>query len=301
MTGASTALDGEKYNRQLHRQEIAWIKKNAAAFARANGMSQKDAQMLLTISALGLVDKDTARYLDKKTKNGQTLHTSEGDITAQQIHNAQNYIKGHTVASDTYHEVIDDQPQNSPHSMFEATKYEYEHHDYDPNTPKGGLIDNSLDFVPGGTLVRKGGKAGSDALKALEGKIDDALTPPRIHPLDGTEATLEDVRRGVSTAKDYQSKEPRTLHEQLTIEEVKANPEIGEVITDSKGNSLNNDPLFHEQDGFIKKSHKHQLPDGEKIDIHYQHHPESGNIYDIKVYSPRRNPIQPGASIKDTK
>jgi hypothetical protein len=146
-------------------------------------------------------------------------------------------------------------------------------------------------------------KAGSEALRVLNGKIDgvvDEALDVRVNPLNGTEATLEEVRRGISTAKDYQSKEPRTLHEQLTIEEVKANPEIGEKITDGNGKILNNDPLFHEQDGFIKMKYTHRLDkDIDPIQIHYQYHQESGKVYDIKIETPKPNYMQSGVSIKD--
>jgi uncharacterized Ntn-hydrolase superfamily protein len=173
--------------------------------------------------------------------------------------------------------------------MFTATEYEYNRHDYDPNTPKGGLIDNSLDFLPAGrsagVALGDSAKVGSEALRVLNGKIDgvvDEALDVRVNPLDGTEATLEEVRRGISTAKDYQSKEPRTLHEQLTIEEVKANPEIGRKIGGEE-KRLNNDPLFHRDDGFQKMSYTHESANGENIEVHYQYHKESGKVYDIKI------------------
>jgi filamentous hemagglutinin len=46
--GAVTALDGEKYNRQLHVKETDWIKENAAAYAKTHpGMSVAQAEKAL--------------------------------------------------------------------------------------------------------------------------------------------------------------------------------------------------------------------------------------------------------------
>ena len=149
----------------------------------------------------------------------------------------------------------------------------------------GDAISTAGMVAGGGTVIKAGAKG---AIKALDGKVDEALEAPRLSPLDGTETTLEEVRSSISTAKSYQSAKPRTLSEQLAIEEVKANPEIGEPITNSRGEPLNNDPLFHKDDGFVKMQYKdHKQNNGKHIDIHYQYHPESGNIYDIKINSPK--------------
>jgi len=55
--GAVTAWNGERFNRQLHQREIAWIKGHAANFAAGNpGMSIEQAKAALTQQALRQTD-----------------------------------------------------------------------------------------------------------------------------------------------------------------------------------------------------------------------------------------------------
>jgi hypothetical protein len=164
MTGASTALDGEKYNRQLHQREIAWIKKNAAAFARANGMSQKDAQMLLTISALGMVDAQNSATLQQMIRNGT--------ISQRAVHNAQNYIKGHTVGESFHDEHHYDDSFGHDQGLFTVNPKQFFDHSYDPNTMKAGAVPVSpLDYLPvgrgAGAALRGVGKKGAKNTTAL--------------------------------------------------------------------------------------------------------------------------------------
>jgi hypothetical protein len=183
-TGGSVGLDGEKYNRQLHQDEIKWIEQNAQAFADANGMSLEEAQHLLKMAALGLVDGATSRYLENRTQNGQALHTANGDITAQQIHNAQQYIQGHTVGQIYYEHGDDHFPP--AHTMFTATQAEYNSHSYDPNRMQERATPNTLDMF--GLPTLRGAQATSDALRALDGKIDDVLDISLVRPTGAGEA-----------------------------------------------------------------------------------------------------------------
>jgi len=100
-TGASVGLDGEKYNRQLHQKEIAWIEDNAQAFADANGMSLEEAMSLLTSAALGMVDDQnnvaTQKYIDSKADAINALMQGGTGLTQEQLDNARAYIQGHSV------------------------------------------------------------------------------------------------------------------------------------------------------------------------------------------------------------
>jgi filamentous hemagglutinin len=81
-TGASVALDGEKYNRQLHQKEIAWIDKNAQAYADANGLTKEQAITALTEQGLRGVDKGWSLKLGSEAdKNAQAfLDASDQDL-----------------------------------------------------------------------------------------------------------------------------------------------------------------------------------------------------------------------------
>lgn len=84
--GAVTALDGEKYNRQLHVRETDWIKANAAAYAKAHsGMSVEQAEKVLAQQAYrqvqsgvgGVWDADASDFL---ATAGRELWTEESKV-----------------------------------------------------------------------------------------------------------------------------------------------------------------------------------------------------------------------------
>ncbi|WNH44846.1 hemagglutinin repeat-containing protein [Xanthomonas hawaiiensis] len=54
--GANTALSGDRFNRQLHPEEVTWIRQNAAAFAFQEGISEEEAKRRLTVEAAARVD-----------------------------------------------------------------------------------------------------------------------------------------------------------------------------------------------------------------------------------------------------
>src|SRR5699024_3395208 len=62
--GAATALQGEKYNRQLHVDTIDYITKHMAAkFAEAHDMTVLDAQRILLRQAMRMTDDYNDRFL----------------------------------------------------------------------------------------------------------------------------------------------------------------------------------------------------------------------------------------------
>nr|WP_228508307.1 hemagglutinin repeat-containing protein [Xanthomonas phaseoli] len=56
VAGANTALAGDQFNRQLHPDEVKWIKDNAAGFAYQQGISEESAKQILLIEAASYVD-----------------------------------------------------------------------------------------------------------------------------------------------------------------------------------------------------------------------------------------------------
>lgn len=56
--GANTALSGDRFNRQLHPEEVTWIRQNAATFALQEGISEEQAKRRLTVEAAARVDAD---------------------------------------------------------------------------------------------------------------------------------------------------------------------------------------------------------------------------------------------------
>ncbi len=64
-TGAATALAGEKFNRQLHPNEVQWIKDNALAYAEICGCSVQEAEQRLFAEAARTVDREWSDLFDK--------------------------------------------------------------------------------------------------------------------------------------------------------------------------------------------------------------------------------------------
>ncbi|MCL1532677.1 hypothetical protein M3O53_20480, partial [Xanthomonas nasturtii] len=56
--GATTALAGDQFNRQLHPDEVTWIRQNAEAFALQEGISEEEANRRLTVEAAARVDAE---------------------------------------------------------------------------------------------------------------------------------------------------------------------------------------------------------------------------------------------------
>lgn len=63
--GAATALAGEQHNRQLHPNEVRWIKDKAAAYAEVCGCSVADAEKRLFAEAARTVDREWSDLFEK--------------------------------------------------------------------------------------------------------------------------------------------------------------------------------------------------------------------------------------------
>jgi len=117
-TGASVALDGEKYNRQLHQKEIEWIDDNAEAFAQEQGITPEEAKQQLSNQALrdvdviwsavlGEEDVDAKAFIAKNSQ-GETfsdgLFSSHGLFTVEgsEYYNPNVYIEAQKTNPDFY-------------------------------------------------------------------------------------------------------------------------------------------------------------------------------------------------------
>ncbi len=101
-TGATTALQGEKYNRQLHQQEIKWLKDHALAFAKKlygdNPIPEQiaDAQARLTQQALRGVDKGWSLKLGSKTDQAAKAFLDTNDAHLFEVKDEYEFKDGST-------------------------------------------------------------------------------------------------------------------------------------------------------------------------------------------------------------
>jgi len=84
------------------------------------------------------------------------------------------------------------------------------------------------------------------------------------------------------------------LNEQILWNQVVKNPKSGKNLDDA-----NNDPRFPISNGWQKLKANHTLPDGKKVEIHYQYNSKTDKAYDIKITSEQQVPpqLQPGPTI----
>ncbi|MBN2655259.1 MAG: hypothetical protein JXR79_09155 [Nitrospirae bacterium] len=64
LTGAATAIEGEKNNRQLHKSEQQWILELASSYAKKNNITEEEAKQILMQTALRLVDDQWNKTYD---------------------------------------------------------------------------------------------------------------------------------------------------------------------------------------------------------------------------------------------
>ncbi|HEL3834837.1 TPA: hypothetical protein UMX25_003910, partial [Stenotrophomonas maltophilia] len=55
-TGANIAVTGDRFNRQLHPDEVKWIRFHAEEFAREQKISKEEAYRILLVEAAAYVD-----------------------------------------------------------------------------------------------------------------------------------------------------------------------------------------------------------------------------------------------------
>jgi len=101
-TGASVGLDGEKFNRQLHQDEIKWIEQNAQAFAQAlygdNPSPEElaDARARLTQQALRGVDKGWSLKLGSQTDADAKAFLDQNNANLFTVKNEYEFKDGST-------------------------------------------------------------------------------------------------------------------------------------------------------------------------------------------------------------
>ncbi|MGY3945330.1 hemagglutinin repeat-containing protein [Aeromonas tecta] len=104
----------------------------------------------------------------------------------------------------------------------------------------------------------------------------------------------------ISTAKKGQSTQPRDLNEQVLWNNIKESPSGGVKFSDM-GLDLNGDVRFPKSAGFEKMTMSHELPNGKKIEVHYQYNTVTGKAYDMKIVSPQRTTTNPTDIINNIK
>ncbi len=204
-TGASVGLDGEKYNRQLHQDEIKWIENHAGDFADITGISPEDAERLLRMAALSKVD--SATYAAMLV----AINTS-GHFTKEQIAYAQNYLMKESKGEAFVNKFAGGRKEQ----LFTTSNAVEWYSSYDPGKSGSEQITQTvIDSAIGAgavKIVTKGGKVlykvgskyynkASDAIKGIGKGVDDALDI-RISPLDGTEV-LPRISRPAGIPKDW--------------------------------------------------------------------------------------------------
>ncbi len=170
LSGANVAYNGEKYNRQLHQDEIKFIKANADKF-RNNNPQKRLSGGTITLTqeqAQDLLSKAVLYYNDKDTKNERDSYIIDG-YTQEQITQAFEFLqensKGKIFTDKQNTQELTTQP------YFNSTKKQFEDDGYNPNNNLG-LIDGSDIFIPiikGGNNIVKSvfdiGKASTPVIK----------------------------------------------------------------------------------------------------------------------------------------
>jgi len=175
--GANIAYLGEVYNRQLHQDEIKFIKNNIKNFKSANKdktlygkkveYSDEKAQRLLTTTAKYMVNKD---FKEKYDSNSQYAGINE--FSKDEINNAMEYLKTNSqnlYITDIYKESMKSQ------KAFTATKKQFNNSDYTLDKTIG-MEDNSFIFVPSakiGKNVFNAGKQVSPIVIRKTGQVYD--------------------------------------------------------------------------------------------------------------------------------
>jgi len=152
-TGASVALDGEKYNRQLHQREIEWIKKHIGDFSAITGLSPENARRLLTAAGMTLVDAKAALF---NAANVQAL--LDQGFTKEQIAYAQKYLTSNT-NGETFHNEFADRDEK----LFTVQNPVEYLSGYDPNKHAAGQM--------AGLLIDEAAAAAAVKVVAKTGKV----------------------------------------------------------------------------------------------------------------------------------
>ena len=157
-TGASVGLDGEKYNRQLHQREIAWIKAHAGEYAKLKGISLEEAQSALTNQALRSVDVIWSIALGEEDKEAQAFIAD----------NTKGETLFHANQADFYNPTLNmDIAKQHPEIYAQARE-------------KGRDILSDPAKLRGALATRLGTDALQNTLEALSAKVDNAATITQI-------------------------------------------------------------------------------------------------------------------------
>jgi guanyl-specific ribonuclease Sa len=204
-TGASTARDGEEYNRQLHQREIAWIKAHAGDFGAITGLSPENAKRLLTLAGMTLVDAKMALL---NAANVQAL--IDKGFTKEQVAYAQQYLTSNTNGETFHNEFADrDEELFTTHNAVEYGS------SYDPNKPAAGQILQTVAtdalgsaamaaiVKAGGAIVKIGGKYYT---KLKNGNVVEVPHIGSIHPDPTLNKNIEETMSYIMNGEKPPSK-----------------------------------------------------------------------------------------------
>jgi len=165
--GSYIGQTSDQFNRQLHEDEIKFIKDKTKEYSENNQLNETQAEELLKTAAL--------YYIDQKTKNNLAPLTQEqidaGFVSAtpytkDQIVKAYNYLLTESAGkqfSNVYYESFTNQ------DYFTATQDQYKNPNYTPSTAIG-LKDVSLDVIPLVTGATSGAIALAKGVDGIVGK-----------------------------------------------------------------------------------------------------------------------------------
>ena len=136
-TGYNISTSAEKYNRQLHEKEIEFIKKNAKAFTKQKGISEKEAQKLLYTSAMYYNNKSSKLWIDANQKEVGYPYSK------QDIRKAFSFLQENS-KDKTFIDVYKNNFRQQ--NYFTSTNEQYNDTSYRPDTSIG-LKDESVDTL----------------------------------------------------------------------------------------------------------------------------------------------------------
>jgi hypothetical protein len=156
------------------------------------------------------------------------------------------------------------------------------------NANNNNKSKGSSDNIASSAGQQAAASAGGSGKKNNDDDDNDEFTKARGEKVDagkqGSIKLTDEIKQiiknaeSISTAKAGQYTAPRNLNEQIMWKQVVENPSEGRAL-----GGLNNDPRFPTKAGFQKMVANHELSDGTKIEIHYQHNTITNKAYDIKI------------------
>jgi filamentous hemagglutinin len=162
LNGAATAYTTDANNRQLHNQEIRWIKNHAKEYAQKTGLTPEQAEALLTKAAMYYVDDASSDALTQKQKDAGFL--SLNPYAQSQYAQAYSYMRANSKGE--YFTDVYNQDKITRQPLFTATQAQYANSSYNPNQSQG-LVDQSWVMLPIGKGLKESSKVAFEGGKVV--------------------------------------------------------------------------------------------------------------------------------------